>query len=189
MVDEDLEGIDLPEDTRSMVKSTAEEIERLDKMLRSYMEFAGRWKGNKKERIALDKLISDIILFLREEFSRKGIALILKKDDEEEYYFEADPQLIRQVIINILINSRDLMEDGAIYIELKKSGRRIVIVIEDEGPGIDDGIKDKIFEPFFSTKEGGFGLGLATVKKIIEGMDGIIRVENGKRGARFRIEL
>jgi signal transduction histidine kinase len=179
----------VPKDTFDMIDSTLEEIDRLDRMLKSYMEFSGKWENFEKEKIAIDKLITDIISFHREEFSQKGIAIIFKKDNKN-FDVYINPQLIHQVIINILINSRDIMnKEGAIHISLKKNGKKVIITIEDEGPGISEKIIEKIFEPFFSSRDGGFGLGLATVKKIIDNINGKIYVDNSDKGARFRIEL
>jgi len=189
MIEEDLRKTKVPKDTYDMIDSTVEEIDRLDRMLKSYMEFSGKWENFEKEKIAIDELLTDIISFHREEFSQKGIAIIFKKDDNN-FNIDINPQLIHQVIINILINSRDIMnKEGAIHIFLKKNGKKIIITIEDEGPGIKKEVIHKIFDPFFSNREGGFGLGLATVKKIIDNINGKIFVDNSDRGARFRIEL
>lgn len=78
-------------------------------------------------------------------------------------------------------------------VRVKKSftgSRNVIIIIEDEGPGIKNDDKDRIFEPFYSTKHDGTGLGLAITKQIIDSHHGTIRIENReKRGTRFIIEL
>ena len=72
-----------------------------------------------------------------------------------------------------------------------EEGPRLVLSFEDEGPGIDPAHLPRLFEPWFSTKEGGGGLGLAMVKRIVEEHGGRVEAENraGGRGAAFRIWL
>ena len=84
------------------------------------------------------------------------------------------------------------VKDGKLTITLSDDGDKAVLVIEDNAGGIPEDIIDKIFDPYFSTKEeyGGTGIGLHMSKNIIEtNMHGSIRVENTGKGARFIIEL
>ncbi len=189
MIEDDLEDRETDEDLKNMIESTIDEVDRLDRMLKSYMEFAGTRDNQKIEKINIDKLIMDIISFHQEEFNNKGIALITKFN-VENLIIEADPQILRQIIVNILINAREIMNNkGAVYIETEKKDDEVHISIQDEGPGIDESIMDKIFEPFFSKRDGGFGLGLATVKKLLDETGGKIEISNTEKGARFTIIL
>lgn len=102
-----------------------------------------------------------------------------------------------QVLLNIFKNVKDEIElreikDGKLMISLSEKGEKAVLVIEDNAGGIPEDIIDRIFDPYFSTKEefGGTGIGLHMSKNIIEtNMRGSIRVENTGKGARFIIEL
>lgn len=115
---------------------------------------------------------------------------------------KCDPHLMRQVLLNLLRNSRDAMPAGGrITILADKVARNeetpvpapaVWIEIEDDGCGIDDDIKDKIFQPFFSTKRKnhGSGLGLASVWKTIQAHGGEIRVDSVQdKGTSFKIYL
>lgn len=105
----------------------------------------------------------------------------------------ADELQISRVFINIILNALEAMGNvGALAIIMKVSDNNnyITIRFEDSGPGIKDGDKEKIFEPFFSTKEKGTGLGLATSKLIIEAHGGSISAENNAvKGAAIIVKL
>jgi len=79
---------------------------------------------------------------------------------------------------------------GILDIKLTQEGNFIKIIFEDTGPGINDEIKEKIFEPLFSTKKNGTGFGLATVKRLIMGNGGMISVDSEEgKGARFVVKI
>ena len=101
-----------------------------------------------------------------------------------------------QVILNLISNARDILEERKVknpIIEIssfKKDGY-VYVTIKDNAGGVPEEIKDRIFEPYFTTKEEGkgTGLGLYMSKEIIERMDGSIEVVNEKDGAKFIIKL
>jgi signal transduction histidine kinase len=111
----------------------------------------------------------------------------------------ADPLLIGQTILNLLLNAADAMEPhggGTVTIRYDKppadddAARQFHLVVRDTGPGIPPQILDRIFNPFFTTKETGTGLGLAIVHRVIEAHDGTILVTNPDGGgARFEIRI
>jgi signal transduction histidine kinase len=105
-----------------------------------------------------------------------------------------------QIILNLISNAKDAIEEkrkekgnfkGEIIITSKKENNNIIIEIEDNGGGIKNEIKERIFEPYFTTKEEGkgTGMGLYMVKEIVERMNGKIEVENTQKGAKFKIIL
>ncbi len=101
----------------------------------------------------------------------------------------ADEVLLRQACTNLLQNAIESMPDGG---ELKISGFMddyICISIADTGHGIPESIRDKIFLPFYTTKERGTGLGLAIVHKIVVSHGGDIKVETSDKGTTFTIRL
>jgi nitrogen fixation/metabolism regulation signal transduction histidine kinase len=107
----------------------------------------------------------------------------------------ADPEAIKRVIANLVDNSAEAMS-GALVRDLVIAtavlgGRDAVeLSIADTGPGVTAAVKEKLFMPYFSTKQRGTGLGLAIVARIVEDHHGTIRVEENKpMGARFVIEL
>jgi PAS domain S-box-containing protein len=103
-----------------------------------------------------------------------------------------DPQLFRMVVFNLVKNAMQARPDGSrIRLTLKRAyGGELNLVVEDDGPGIPDEAFSKLFTPFYTTKADGTGLGLATVKKLIELHGGRIKAQNRPEGgARFIIEI
>lgn len=100
--------------------------------------------------------------------------------------------MLYQAFLNIFLNAMQAMaEPGEIQIETLAGPRSVTIVIEDDGDGVPEEVLDQIWNPFFTTKESGTGLGLGIVKSIIEAHGGQISIENKKplQGARVTVEL
>jgi two-component system, NtrC family, nitrogen regulation sensor histidine kinase NtrY len=108
---------------------------------------------------------------------------------------KADPELLRRVVVNLIDNAAEAMEDSSakqlqLSTRLHAGHETVEIAVSDSGQGISPEDKDKLFLPYFSTKERGTGLGLAIASRIIAEHNGLIRVEdNLPAGARFVIEL
>jgi signal transduction histidine kinase len=110
-----------------------------------------------------------------------------------------DATLIGQALLNLLLNAADATPDGGrVTVSFappsKESGaRQFHLVVRDSGPGIPPGVLDRIFNPFFTTKETGTGLGLAIVHRVVEAHDGTITAGNADDGqgggARFEIRI
>jgi two-component system sensor histidine kinase PilS (NtrC family) len=100
-----------------------------------------------------------------------------------------DRQQLYQAMLNLVINGAEAMPDGGVLTIGLGPGEREIFV-EDSGPGIPENIRNRIFNPFFTTKDHGTGLGLATVHAIVEAHGGSVSVAAGSRGgARFVIQL
>ncbi|MDA8172948.1 MAG: ATP-binding protein [Nitrospiraceae bacterium] len=106
---------------------------------------------------------------------------------------ELDPEQFRRVLVNIIDNAREAMNNSGVVsvkIEADAETGRLFMKISDTGPGIPPEVREKLFEPYFSTKKHGTGLGLAIVHKIISEHNGFIRIsENSPNGSAFEIEL
>jgi len=153
-----------------------EEITTLNKFLDEFLNFT-RIKSYMFEKIDLNHLIKDIHVLLQPMFKAKNIELIYQ-EPETEHLVQGDISKIKSVITNILFNALEALNDGGfVKIELNKNKDFIEIKIEDNGKGINDKDIEKIFNPFFSTKKTGNGIGLSISKEIVEGHDGEILVE------------
>jgi len=110
----------------------------------------------------------------------------------EEGTVEGDAARLRQVVANLLLNASQISDPSCpITLRGRVAGHgRYVVSVEDCGPGVADTDTTRIFEPFYSRRRGGSGLGLAVCQGIIRAHGGTIRVENrDERGARFVVEL
>jgi signal transduction histidine kinase len=114
---------------------------------------------------------------------------------EGELFVPLNETQLQQVLMNLCLNARDAMPDGGrLCVRTETTsvaeGSWIRLSVADEGCGMSDEIKARIFDPFYSTKERGTGLGLAVVRQIVEGCGGRVEVhtESG-RGSRFDVWL
>ncbi len=138
----------------------------------------------KKEHLILKDLIADIQAMISSEDTE------IRYEEEGEISFWADKDLLRQALLNLIQNSLDAIENGEIIVQGKKHRKRIFISVEDKGRGISSDELEHIFDPFFSRKKGGMGIGLYLTKKIIEAHEGKIKCESrlGK-GTTFFIQM
>ncbi|GAB4240520.1 MAG: hypothetical protein OHK005_02740 [Candidatus Methylacidiphilales bacterium] len=102
-----------------------------------------------------------------------------------------DPHLLRQVIFNLILNSRQAMHDkGMVFLSADSRGDKIVIRVEDNGPGLPEDLRSKIFEPYFTTKSSGSGLGLFVARSVMNRLGGELRLDpEAKEGAAFLLTL
>jgi len=104
----------------------------------------------------------------------------------------ADPDMVRRAVVNLVANAVDAMPSGGTLTVSagSRDGARYAIVIRDTGVGIDGKDRERIFEPYFTTKESGLGLGLVLTKKIVDAHDGeiLLSSEPGK-GTRVEVVL
>lgn len=117
-------------------------------------------------------------------------------DGPRPLHVHADALLLGQVVLNLVLNSAQAMEDGGtLTVHFSKpphdsEAKQFHLVVRDQGPGIPANILDRIFNPFFTTKDSGTGLGLAIVHRIVEAHDGAITASNDAAGgARFEIRI
>ena len=166
-----------------------EEANRLNGIVTDFLNFA-RPQAPNLMPCKVDEVIKKNLTFLAPEIkkNRYEVHTRVASDIPE---IQADPGLLYQAFLNILMNAMQAMpEGGAIYIELSAYGNTLTIVFCDEGPGISDETLNKIWEPFFTTKDKGSGLGLSIVRKIIEGHGGVIKIENAlEKGAQVTVTI
>lgn len=162
-----------------------------------------------KEIQAMDRIISDFLSFARlttlniSQFNIYNVlneclsALLKNRNDirvninvNKNINIHGDEILLRQTFLNLFQNSIEAMPNGGdLDITLSESKDYYDITISDTGYGIADNIKDKIFLPFFTTKEKGTGLGLAIAQKNIVSHGGSLLIEDSEKGAIFKIRL
>ena len=164
-----------------------EESIRLNNIVTEFLDFARPYELNVQE-CRLDEIIKKNILFLGQELDKKRITV---KDTFEgrELKIHADPERLYRVFMNLIINSIHAIKDaGEINIRVDEEKNGYVVRIEDTGEGISSENMKKIFNPFFTTKEKGSGLGLSIVRNIIEGHEGTISIESDE-GAGTRVTI
>ena len=166
-----------------------------------------------EEATRLNGIITDFINFARprspkltpcrlEDILDKNINFLAAQIEDHRYEIRkayrhplpgvlADAPMLYQSFLNLFINAMQSMPDGGrIDVGVRAENGRVRIEIEDEGQGVPQELLDKIWDPFFTTKDKGTGLGLGIVRNIIESHGGVVRISNrDPRGARVTIEL
>jgi signal transduction histidine kinase len=151
------------------------------------------------ERINVHEVLRETLLFAEQLASSDSIALGYHFT-ERDPFIAGDAEMLKQVFLNILLNGMQAMPDGGnLYLEtrfpdvdkaISNSTRFVEILFTDSGIGIPEDNLSKIFDPFFSTKEGTSGLGLAIVHNIIDMHRGAIQVDSVQgRGTVFSLLL
>ncbi|WP_186578882.1 sensor histidine kinase [Aquibacillus kalidii] len=163
------------------------EIDRLNSIVGEMLLMA---KPNqpKKESISLKEIMDDILPLIKNSSLSDQIEFKL---DLSPAIIQVDSKQMKQVLLNLIRNSREALEGkGEILVRSKVINNMYYIYLEDDGPGIPAEIKSSLFEPFSSSKESGTGLGLNIVKRIIENHDGTIElVDTSEKGTKFLIKL
>ena len=180
------------EDINEYTNIIKEEISRLEDTINSFL-FSVRKLELELKNENINKLILDTISFLKYEIENNNINIEVKFDIEN-LILKIDEKYIKQSLINIIQNSIDSIiesrkEKRNILIKLKVLENNAIINIKDTGKGIEKDKLSKIFEPYFTTKRSGTGLGLTNVARIIEAHNGNINIENTKDGVSVIITL
>jgi signal transduction histidine kinase len=163
------------------------------KVTRSLLGFA-RSARSRKEEIDVNGVLEDLFKILEFQPSAKAVR-VHKSLDPGVGLIHADSGRVRQVFLNIILNALQAMPDGGkLEVFTRKAGTEAVdgveVEIRDTGAGIPRGDLEKIFQPFFTTKEDGTGLGLAITFGIVQEHNGRIEVESEVgRGTTFRVFL
>jgi signal transduction histidine kinase len=177
---------------RGQLDRLEQEVLRVDKLARSFLEF-GRPPADEPEEICLADLLHDVASLVRPEFEERGHLLeTVIEQGAASLVVHMDRAKLRQVILNILANARKAMSTpGRVQIRLASAGRELLqFSVEDTGCGIPADVMPHIFVPFYSRSFGGEGLGLAIVKKIVESAGGQVDVTSAAgHGTCFKVQL
>jgi PAS domain S-box-containing protein len=143
------------------------------------------------EKLSLNDVIDEILNVVRNDTALTAVS-IEKEFDPALPSVWGDRIQLQQVILNLVLNAAEAMKEAGTDIRSlnvrtsKQDGRFAKVSIRDVGPGIDESISNRLFEPFYTTKAGGMGMGLAISKDIVKSHKGEIRVENNTdRGTTF----
>jgi signal transduction histidine kinase len=154
----------------SLITSIKHEIQRLNKLAGDFLDY-GKSLRLTLQDVDIDGLINEVISLVSAKAEKDGIKISFKNGGLPK--LSADPELIKACIFNVIINAFQAMPgNGTLRVTTKVSNGKACIIIEDTGIGVSKENLPKLFDPFFSTKSTGLGLGLAMTKRVIEGHGG-----------------
>ncbi|RMG58715.1 MAG: PAS domain-containing sensor histidine kinase [Deltaproteobacteria bacterium] len=174
------------EDEKILLEIIEKESRRLNNLIKDFLTFA-RPELNFRESVDLSSLCEEVVRAV--EFSEKkkeGVEVIFRVD--ERVFARADEEKLKQVVWNLLLNAMEAVPAGAGIVSVlldstSEGGRKYArIRIEDNGAGIPEDAMKRIYDPFFTTKDGGTGLGLSVSSRIVQLHGGFIKAENNPSG-------
>ncbi|SFN40133.1 Histidine kinase-, DNA gyrase B-, and HSP90-like ATPase [Chryseobacterium oleae] len=139
------------------------------------------------KNVSLKTITESAVDFLKHEFEKNNIQVVL---DLEEHFVSADVKMIERSIINLYLNAIFAVsekEEKIITTSIRSQNNRVILTLTDNGSGITDEIKNKIFLPFFTTRNGGSGIGLTLSKSIMEAHRGYLIYHAQEEGSSFEM--
>ena len=162
---------------RQLMGIVVREADRLSQLLTEFLSYA-RPPSPKIEHINCSALLDDLLKLLESDARFQDIELL--RDFPDNLFLWVDASQLHQALWDISVNAAEAMNGvGRLRFSLKPEG---IVLVEDSGPGIPKEIRGRMFDPFFSTKQKGTGLGLATVHSIVEAQGGTIQVGDSELG-------
>jgi len=168
------------EQFESLINGIKQEIQRLNKLVGDFLDYGKPMKLN-FQNTNIESLINDILDLVKIKAEKDNVKIDFQKGGIP--LLSVDPELIKTCIFNIILNAFQAMPDGGeIKVETKTINNKIQIIVRDTGIGVSKEKIPHLFEPFYSTKSNGLGLGLAITKGVIEKHRGKVdfKSEEGK---------
>jgi signal transduction histidine kinase len=165
------------------------EVQRLHDILENFLRFA-RLQELRSAPTDLNTLVEELCDFYEPQASVQGI-VVRTHFAPGLPSLPLDAALFKQAVLNLMLNAEHAMpKGGELILTTRREGASLVLDVTDTGVGMSEDVRSRIFNPFFSTRSGGSGLGLPTARKIVESHGGSIEVQSvpGK-GSRFSIRL
>jgi len=190
MAEEGTLTVDAVSDAAGKIEKTALRISKIVKALRS---FSRDGEKDPFDIVLISELMDDTIEFCRERFRKHSIDLVIE-DFDPSLTVECQPIQLSQVLLNLLINANDAvanLPEKWVRIGVSENKDAMVFRVTDSGSGIPDALRDKIMQPFFTTKEvgRGTGIGLSVSKGIVESHQGELRLDESSPNTSFVVEL
>jgi len=185
---------DLPlADRQDALDRVKAETQRIHRIIRELLEFS---RPSKEEPAPTDPLrvVQSAQALCAPQSRFREVQVMTTPPDESWPSVMAAPSRLVQVFVNLMLNAADAMAGkGAIVVDCQRAGRRVLVTVSDEGPGIPKENRRKVFDPFFTTKPvgQGTGLGLSVCRSIVESFNGTLELASATagEGAKFVISL
>lgn len=174
-----------------LLHSIVDETDRLNQLMTQFLQFAKPLPSDDKNTSCdIQKIIPSVLAMLRKDYEKKSIPLKLNLEPELPP-LNMDERSLRQILLNLVINAGEAIDSqGEIEISAKRKKNYIRIEVIDTGRGIPDKSKTRVFDPFYTTKDKGSGLGLFVTRMLVERARGRISIsDNNKEGTTVTLEI
>lgn len=169
--------IEPKESVKEDINVIESEIERMNGIIKQFLDFS-RPAELCLTDVDINDILKDTLNLMAYELKEQEVS-VSKAFNEELRNISADKEQLKQVFINIILNSIQAMpEGGRLTVKTNSEDKYIKVSVKDTGKGIPENLKHRLFEPFFTTRQEGLGLGLCIIKRIIDNHKGDIRIES-----------
>jgi len=183
-----LEESEDPQDRRQIVAMARERLRHLTRLLETALYLA-RPMRQEAESVSLGDLASATVSDLRGDPNLVGIEFTIEAPPDD-VRVRAPAEMLRQALTNLLLNATQAQDGkGRVTVRVARDRRRALLRVIDDGPGIAPERREQVFQPFFTTKASGSGLGLSVVRRVADAVGGAVSIEDAARGACFLLEL
>ncbi|HID38355.1 MAG TPA: hypothetical protein EYP36_02430 [Calditrichaeota bacterium] len=165
------------------------EVRRLNRIINQFLNLA-RIKKTDLSLININTVVNEVLFLIQQQAIERHIRIKTTIDEKLDFIY-GDPDQLKQVILNIVLNAFQAIDrEGTVYVRTREMNKRIFVEIQDTGKGMPPEVQRRIFEPYFTTKDDGGGIGLSVSKSIMEAHEGRISFETviGK-GTRFILDF
>ncbi len=173
---------------REHIHKVTAQVNTMNQVISEFLHFA-RPPSPQPGEVVLSQLVDDARFLLSPEMEAAGVTFHTEVAPEARVH--ADPEQVKRAVVNLMKNAVQAMsEGGALTVRAERAGDDVALEVEDTGPGLPEEVRQRLFEPFFTTREKGSGLGLAIVQQTAETNAGRVEVESiPGRGSVFRLVL
>jgi len=178
-----------PNEGRALIAEMRQEVCRIGRVVEDYLQFA-RLPKLQRQPLALNAFLDQKLAFLCAELERANVKLRTHFDPAPTT-INADADQLWQAMLNLIRNSCEAMPGGGeLTIGTRRDGGQVLLLVNDNGTGMTEEQRQQVFAPFFTTKEGGTGLGMALVHQIVTEHGGCLECQStGGKGSTFTIFL
>jgi signal transduction histidine kinase len=183
----------MPEELTRHVDLSLRGVERLDRVVRGVLRL-GRRSSTDRDAVSLAEALAAALDAARPDLERRGITVMQSASDPDAVVI-GDRTMLEGVFLNLFTNAAEAMPNGgtlSVALEVDEAAGSARVRIEDDGPGVAEADRSRMFLPFHTTKADGTGLGLSLAQRTVEELNGRIVVtarSDGARGAAFVVEL
>ncbi len=182
----------LSAEAREVASFITTETERLNKLVSTLVDSA-RPRQPEFAMHNVVALLENAVAMMRMQASKKEISLDFTAPSQNAVMVECDAEQITQVVLNLLLNAIQVLDHGCkVLVTLLENPDAVTISVADNGKGVDESLQEQIFDPFFTQRKGGIGLGLAVSRQIVLAHFGSLTVQKNMaadHGADFRVKL
>ncbi len=166
-------------------------LQQVEGQINDFLMFVRKHKETKQDKIDLVPLVNGLAAELGPMFANKQVTLTLKVSTQHPLIVAANENALKGALQNLLNNALEASPQGTeVLLALGKANDKAEILVKDQGCGVAESALPSLFEPFYTTKQQGTGLGLAVVQTVVQGLGGsVAALNNDHRGATFKVRL